>query len=78
MLAGGDLDGDIYCLVKDSRLHPSTEFEPASYEAPERVKIDTPSTATELAQFVVDFIKVRVMLHVSNNLIRFCRTTYLV
>lgn len=59
MLAGGDLDGDIFCLVTDPNLHlpPGPEYPPANYDGPERLRIDTPSTARELAQFVVNFIK---------------------
>ena len=60
MLAGGDLDGDIYCLILDPKLHPNKMFPPADYESPGLVTIDRPSTASDLAQFVVDFIKVRV------------------
>lgn len=58
MLAGGDLDGDIYCLVMDERLHPNFNFEPANYDTSKRVSVGRPSTARDLAQFVVDFIRV--------------------
>jgi RNA-dependent RNA polymerase len=58
MLAGGDLDGDIYCLVMDTRLHPRIMYDPAPDNPPELVKIGRPSTAGDIAQFVVDFIKV--------------------
>jgi RNA-dependent RNA polymerase len=66
MLAGGDLDGDIYCLVKDTTLHPEPEMihDPANYDPPELQRIDRPSTARDIAQFVVDFIKVRIWIHI--------------
>jgi hypothetical protein len=60
MLAGGDLDGDIYCLVMDRSLHPRVKHEPAPDNPAQPVTIDRPSTARDLAQFVVDFIKVRI------------------
>jgi hypothetical protein len=67
MLAGGDLDGDIYCLISDPNLHPEREMQhdPATYDAPELETIDRPSTAADIAKFVVDFIKVRVSVYTS-------------
>jgi hypothetical protein len=59
MLAGGDLDGDIYCLVKDRRLHFGTNHEPGDYSPVEWAMIDRPSTASDVADFVTNYIKVR-------------------
>jgi hypothetical protein len=58
MLAGGDLDGDIYCLVMDERLFPTRQCEPGSYRSSERVELDRPANASDVAKFVVDYIKV--------------------
>lgn len=57
-LAGGDLDGDIYCLILDERLHPRTNYPPASPDSLGDMKVDLPSTSQDVAQFVVDYIKV--------------------
>jgi RNA-dependent RNA polymerase len=59
MLAGGDLDGDIYCLVTDEKLFPRMQYSPGSYASPEHVKLDRPANANDVADFVVNYIKVR-------------------
>jgi RNA-dependent RNA polymerase len=58
MLAGGDLDGDIYCLVMDERLFPKREYPPGDYEPPEHARLNRPADARDIANFVVDYIKV--------------------
>jgi hypothetical protein len=58
MLAGGDLDGDIYCLVMDERLFLRRQCEPGKYESPGRAELDRPATASDVADFVVNYIKV--------------------
>lgn len=55
MLAGGDLDGDIYCLVMDERLFPKRQYPSGDYKPPEHVRLDRPANATDIANFVVDF-----------------------
>ncbi|PVG04809.1 RdRP-domain-containing protein [Serendipita vermifera] len=57
MLAGGDLDGDIYCLVMDESLFPRRQVEPGSYKPPKRVELDRPAKASDIADFVVNYIK---------------------
>lgn len=59
MLGGGDLDGDIYCLVMDKRLHTPKKYPPADYKPADLVELDRPATIKDIAQFVVDYIKVR-------------------
>lgn len=58
MLAGGDLDGDIYCLVKDRRLHFERNHIPGDYTAAQWATIDRPSTVDDVADFVTNYIKV--------------------
>ncbi|KAG8847197.1 hypothetical protein FRB91_012025 [Serendipita sp. 411] len=58
MLAGGDLDGDIYCLIKDERLHPKSEYPPGNYDPLPRVELDRPSDGKDVADFVINYIKV--------------------
>jgi RNA-dependent RNA polymerase len=60
MLGGGDLDGDIYNLILDERLHPTIQFEPGAYTQPRLVTLSRPSTAQDIADFVVNYIKVDI------------------
>ncbi|KAG8818545.1 hypothetical protein FRC18_012430 [Serendipita sp. 400] len=57
MLAGGDLDGDIYCLIKDERLHPKSEYPPGNYDPLPPVELDRPSDGKDVADFVINYIK---------------------
>jgi RNA-dependent RNA polymerase len=58
MLAGGKLDGDVYCLVTDERLFPPIQYSPGSCRLPVRVDLDRPANADDVADFVVNYIKV--------------------
>lgn len=76
MLAGGDLDGtfiilshrlsshplqgDIYSLILDQRLHPETNQLPADYTKSSDKDLGRPCTAKDISQFVIDYIKVSV------------------
>lgn len=64
MLAGGDLDGDTYNLILDERLHPTSQYEPGRYAAPQLVTIDRSSTGTDLAEFITGYFKVRGASHI--------------
>ena len=55
-LGGGDLDGDVYNVTVDERLHPPRTFPPAGYEPGKRRELDRPSTIDDVADFVVDYI----------------------
>ncbi|CAG7851523.1 Probable RNA-dependent RNA polymerase SHL2; AltName: Full=Protein SHOOTLESS 2 [Serendipita indica DSM 11827] len=56
-LAGGDLDGDLYCLVLDPQLHFRWQFQHGDYDPPQLVTLDRPSTIKDVAQFVINYIK---------------------
>lgn len=58
MLGGGDLDGDIYCLILDERLHPTIQHDPGAYTSAQLVTLNRASTAEDIANFVVNYIKV--------------------
>lgn len=62
MLAGGDLDGDIYCLIRDERLHPRINHNAGKYETAKQVKLERDSTMEDVGDFVVNYIKVRIAL----------------
>ncbi|TFK54662.1 RdRP-domain-containing protein [Heliocybe sulcata] len=56
-LAGGDVDGDTFCICKDPNLLPSIHIEPAEYEAvPPREK-EEDSRIEDICDFVVEYIQ---------------------
>ncbi|KAG8814983.1 hypothetical protein FRC17_000903 [Serendipita sp. 399] len=69
MLAGGDLDGDIFCLIQDERLHPNVESLPGDYDRPKLVELDRPSTGRDVADFVIDYIKNDILGIIANQLL---------
>ncbi|PVG04810.1 RdRP-domain-containing protein [Serendipita vermifera] len=69
MLAGGDLDGDIYCLVMDESLFPRKWVEPSSHKPAKRVELDRHANARDLANFVVNYIKNDLLGVIASRLI---------
>ncbi|KIM20750.1 hypothetical protein M408DRAFT_333825 [Serendipita vermifera MAFF 305830] len=69
MLGGGDLDGDMYCLVMDQRLHPPKAHVPASYTQAKLQLLDRDATASDIAQFVVDYIKNDLLGVIANQIL---------
>ncbi|KAG7099381.1 hypothetical protein E1B28_001236 [Marasmius oreades] len=58
-LGGGDLDGDLYSLIPLNDLPefiPGKLYQPAQYKPAERKMLDRPSTMTDVAEFVMEFI----------------------
>ncbi|KAH8923346.1 RdRP-domain-containing protein, partial [Atractiella rhizophila] len=55
-LGGGDLDGDIYNVIVDGRLHPKSTKKPASYTPVPPLTLDRDSTIGDIAEFVVNYI----------------------
>ncbi|KAJ7139530.1 RNA dependent RNA polymerase-domain-containing protein [Mycena epipterygia] len=58
-LGGGDLDGDIYNLILDEKLFPPKDFTAVPGEYVTRLPKTTlsPCTVSDIADFVIDFIK---------------------
>ncbi|KAG8816243.1 hypothetical protein FRC17_000392 [Serendipita sp. 399] len=69
MLAGGDLDGDIFCLIQDKRLHPTIQFKPGTYDPPQLAELDRRSTGRDVADFVVNYIKNDILGKIANQLL---------
>lgn len=67
MLAGGDLDGDTYCLILDKRLHPLRIHDPADYKPAQLQRLGRPAEGEDIAQFVVDYIKVGLLVPSDHN-----------
>ncbi|KDQ54925.1 hypothetical protein JAAARDRAFT_693519 [Jaapia argillacea MUCL 33604] len=65
MLAGGDLDGDIFNLILDPKLHSHYNATPASYEGlPDKV-VPSPCTVDDVARFFVDYVKSDLLGYIS-------------
>ncbi|CAE6450557.1 unnamed protein product [Rhizoctonia solani] len=56
MLGGGDLDGDLYNLIKLPELIPRYRYCPAKYPTPKPKSLERPSTIDDVADFMVEFI----------------------
>lgn len=56
-LSGGDLDGDLYNVIFDERLIPSTTFPAADYPKVSAVELDRPVTRKDMSDFFVKFME---------------------
>ena len=59
MLGGGDLDGDVYNLIRldtHPEFRPARTCEAASYAAAPRKVLDRPANMDDVADFVLDFM----------------------
>lgn len=50
------MDGDVYNVTVDKRLHPPSTYPAAGYEPAKRRELHRPSTIDDVADFVVDYI----------------------
>ncbi|KAL0945576.1 hypothetical protein HGRIS_014736 [Hohenbuehelia grisea] len=66
-LGGGDLDGDIYNLILDPNLFPKSmrTGDPGSYKGLPHKETTLPCTVSDVADFVLDFIKTDLLGHIS-------------
>ncbi|KAG8832128.1 hypothetical protein FRC17_001999, partial [Serendipita sp. 399] len=70
MLAGGDLDGDIYSLILDRNLHIRENKPPAESTDGHWYDLGRPSTVEDLGRFVADYIKNDMLGVISTRLLR--------
>ncbi|KAI0671718.1 RdRP-domain-containing protein [Trametes maxima] len=56
-LAGGDVDGDEFLVIKDPTLLPIHCVKPASYEGVEPRRLDRPSTVDDICDFFVEYMQ---------------------
>ncbi|KAH9930752.1 RdRP-domain-containing protein [Fomitopsis serialis] len=66
-LGGGDLDGDLYSIVRYGPLLPTEHAEPASYEGVNGHFLDRPSTVDDICDFVVEYLNSDVLGLLSDN-----------
>ncbi|KAF3941897.1 hypothetical protein ABW19_dt0202845 [Dactylella cylindrospora] len=57
MLAGGDLDGDLYHVWWDPRLMPRKHAYPADYDSVQATALDRPVNQDDIGKFFVDFME---------------------
>lgn len=67
MLAGGDLDGDLYNIIYDKRFSLDKSEEPAEYELVTPVDLGRPVEVSDIAKFFVDFIQNNLLGLISNR-----------
>ncbi|EIW57530.1 RdRP-domain-containing protein [Trametes versicolor FP-101664 SS1] len=60
-LAGGDVDGDEFLVIKDPTLLPTTNADPASYDAGDPRDIGRPSTIDDICNFLLEYMQSDVM-----------------
>ncbi|KAI0635910.1 RdRP-domain-containing protein [Trametes polyzona] len=60
-LAGGDVDGDEFLVIKDPTLLPIRQTEPASYDAGEPRDIGRESNVDDICDFLLEFMQSDVM-----------------
>ncbi|KAF9490125.1 RdRP-domain-containing protein [Pleurotus eryngii] len=67
MLGGGDLDGDIYNLIVDPNLHPPSgrTTTAGAYIGLDKKTTEHPCTVSDVADFIIDFIKADVLGQIS-------------
>ena len=56
-LSGGDLDGDLYNVIYDPRLIPTSVVKPADYPRVRPMEIDRPIVAEDISRFFIDFME---------------------
>ncbi|EFR03506.1 RNA-dependent RNA polymerase 1 [Nannizzia gypsea CBS 118893] len=57
MLSGGDLDGDLYNIIYDTRLLPQKTFSPADYPRAEAKELDRKVETEDIIDFFVTFMQ---------------------
>ena len=67
MLSGGDLDGDLFNVIFDPALFPSTISEPAEYPRPEPIDIGREVTTDDMSNFFLDFMEQDKLGYICNT-----------
>jgi hypothetical protein len=65
-LSGGDLDGDLYNVIWDSRLKPKRIATPADYPRVTPVELDRAVTSKDMSDFFVTFMETDTLGMISN------------
>ncbi|KAF8337536.1 RNA dependent RNA polymerase-domain-containing protein [Cantharellus anzutake] len=54
-LGGGDLDGDIFVVITQEKLHPIADVDPAEYAEVKRRELDHDSTIDDVCDFIMEY-----------------------
>lgn len=65
-LSGGDLDGDIFNIIQDTRLLPVQTWPAAEYPRVQAEPLDRPVTAADMSNFFVTFMETDQLGMISN------------
>lgn len=57
MLSGGDLDGDLYNVIQHPDIQVKVTTSASEYERPKLREMDRQCTATDIANFFIDYLK---------------------
>ena len=66
-LSGGDLDGDIFNIIADPRIHPREVYAPADYPRPAPIDIGRPVKTEDITDFFINFMSNDQLGRISNN-----------
>ncbi|PHH65799.1 hypothetical protein CDD81_1526 [Ophiocordyceps australis] len=66
-LSGGDLDGDLYNIIWDSRARPQRCFMPADYPRTKTKELDRAVTTEDIADFFINFMKTDILGLIANT-----------
>ncbi|KAK5049094.1 hypothetical protein LTR84_005517 [Exophiala bonariae] len=67
MLSGGDLDGDLYQVLFDSRAKPKRKFTPADYSRPPPIDLQREVTREDMTDFFITFMATDQLGRIANN-----------
>ncbi|KAG1865515.1 RdRP-domain-containing protein [Suillus subalutaceus] len=70
-LGGGDLDGDDFNLIRDSKLLPTHYGEPGEYQALPIKRTEAPCTISDVVDFVFDYIEADLVGLIAIHHLRF-------
>ena len=56
MLSGGDLDGDLFNVIRDPKLQPTFSVQPADYPRPKPIDLGRPVGPRDIIDFFIDFM----------------------
>jgi hypothetical protein len=66
-LSGGDLDGDLFHIIYDTRLIPTTTEEPAEYDKVPANDLGRPVEASDIVDFFIEYMNMDRLGQISNK-----------
>ncbi|KAI4955654.1 hypothetical protein J4E91_001515 [Alternaria rosae] len=66
-LSGGDLDGDLFHIIHDTRLIPSIVYPPADYPTTPAKDLGRPVTADDIVDFFIEYMNMDRLGQISNK-----------